>query len=70
MSSWRTDCLEFFVAGATRRLFTNVEIDLLKRVVADNRIPECQGFDLFLRFNEPGWVIPMAFVAHTELVLS
>jgi len=51
-------------------LFTNVEIDLLKRVVADNRIPECQGFDLFLRFNEPGWAIPMAFVAHTELILS
>lgn len=34
--------------GESTRLFTDAEIDLLKIVVAENRIPECEGFDLFL----------------------
>ena len=35
------------VAGDSRRSFSDTEIDSLKLVVAGNRIPECQGFDLF-----------------------
>lgn len=32
----------------SKRSFSDREIDSLKLVVAGNRIPECQGFDLFL----------------------
>jgi hypothetical protein len=36
------------VNGDFKRLFPDEEISLLKRVVAGNRIPQCEGFDLFL----------------------
>lgn len=36
------------VVGGVERILPSAEIDSLKLVGADNRIPECQGFDLFL----------------------
>ena len=36
------------VNGDFKRLFTDDEMSLLKLVVAGNRIPQCEGFDLFL----------------------
>ena len=36
------------VNGDFKRLFTDDEMSLLKLFVAGNRIPQCEGFDLFL----------------------